>query len=294
MENRLRDLTIPTNYTLQKTGITQSLLSTFLTCRVMFLLSLNKYYIPTQSKALHFGNLIHAMLEQYYTTGKYSIDKWKDDEIRLDAQEVERQKAVATPLLKIYKRVYPKETFKSVEETFQFDFNGFKLNIKIDGVTDDLTYLIDHKTSSKINEEDLMDKLSFDFQSLFYIIAMETEDNSFKGAYNNVIRRPEHKQKDLSLKDFQKRIENEIIKNPDHFYKRFKIPFTKGEKKRYADELKYKLDEVQMVLEGRLHIFKSEGHCITGWGACKFLKVCASGNLSFCKRRKKLFPELNL
>ena len=124
---------------------------------------------------------------------------------------------------------------------------------------------------------------------------MESADGNYKGAFNNVIRHPGHKQGDLSMKDFQNKIEKEILKNPDHFYKRFKIPFTKGEKKAYADELEKKLNDVQMVIDiGQARIYKNESQCITGWGACKFIKVCSSGNLALCKRRKKIFPELNL
>jgi len=293
---KLKDLTIPKDFNLKITGMTQSLLNTFLTCRVKFLLSVNRYYIPSTSKALHFGNLIHKMLEEYYTKSKYNIDKFTDKEIRIDAQEIERQKAVAEPILKIYKAIYSKDKFQSIEQIFAVKFRGYLLRLKVDGLTISNDYVIDHKTSGRINEEDLLDKLSFDGQSLFYITALEAaDDRQLKGAFNNVIRRPGHKQGDLSLKDFQKKIEKEILKDPDHFYKRFKIPFTKGEKKTYADELEKKLNDVQMVIDtGNSHIYKNETQCIGSWGACKFIKVCSSGNLTLCKRRKKIFPELNL
>lgn len=288
---KISDLTF-NGYSLQVNGITQSLLTIYLQCRVKFLLKVNRYYIPATSTALHFGSMVHTLLEQYYKTGKYDSANYKSDEIVIDQQEVERQKAVAEALLNVYVKVY-KDSFTNIEETLAVKFNGVTLRLKIDGI--DKNYVVDHKTKSRIDEDALLDVLTFDFQSLFYITALELHfKKDFKGAYNNIIRNPAHKQGKDTLKDFQVRLQSEIEAEPDHFFKRFKIPFTKQDKSVYKTELAYKLDEIQKVIDGELPIYKNESSCVSGYGNCTFLKTCALGNTSLCKQRSTVFPELKI
>lgn len=295
---KVNELTVPKGYTLQKVGITQSLLGSFLKCRRKFLIAINKYYIPSSSAAMHFGDMGHAMLQSYYTKGSYNIKKHRNNEFRLDQQEVERQKTVMEPLLSEYRKLYSYLEFKEIETMFTVRLNRYQVHIKIDGMTQDEKYLVDHKFRGKINEDEIMEQLSFDYQSLFYIIVLEEYFNhTFKGAYNNIIRHPGHKKgkDDKSVKAFQNRLLIEIQKNRDHFYKRFKIPFTKKEKAEYKEELiEGKLKEVEMCLKGQLPFYKNEMSCKSGYSTCQFLNVCSSGVLDTCKKRKYLFPELKM
>lgn len=292
---KLSNLTFPKNYTVQKVGITQSLLSIFLTCRVKFLLSVNGFYVPNYSKALHFGTMGHKMLVEYYTTGKYNIKNFCSSEFRIDQTEIERQKAVLEPIMKMYCSIYKNSEFTQNEKQFQARFHGFKLLIKIDGLTSN-GYLVDHKFRSKIDENAIANQLSFDFQSLFYIIVLESFfQQKFKGAYNNIIRHPQFKfnEDKESLKNFKMRLYEEIKKDPNHFFKRFQIPFTEKDKDDYKSELLYKLVDVEKLIKGELQVYKNETACKIAF-PCQFLETCSRGNLDLCKKRKNIFPELDL
>lgn len=292
---KISQLDIPKDFSLEETGVTQSLLAVFLQCRRKFLFKINRYYIPSNSKALHFGTMIHAMLAQWYETGKYNIDNWKDTDFRLDTEEIELQKAKAECLLPVYTRIYKKEKLQEIEEVFEYEFLGFKLLVKVDGLKIDKTVKpIDHKTAGRIDDETLLDKLQLDFQLLFYASVMNNyESIKCNGAYYNVIRNPGHKlNKGETYKKYKERLLKEIEKNPEHFFKRFEISLTQRDIEVYRAELLLKLKEMEMVVNKELPIYRNESACIQGQFKCEYLATCLSGNMSLCKRSQYVHKEL--
>lgn len=296
------DLTFK-NYSLQKNGITQSLLSTFLRCRKAFLYSVNKITpdITGLTMGYSFGSFMHEMLDELYSgvkLNKLGYDKYIKKNPYPDA---EKDAGLIETILKRYVDVYVADfkdkKFIKTEQEFDVDWHSFKLRGKIDGVyrdKKDKLWLIEHKTKSRINEDDLMLQLTMDSQNLFYILAAEIIfGEPVQGVLYNIIRKPGHKQTQKeTLKEFCSRVGNIIDNEPDHFFLRFEIPYTKKDKREFNDELVEKLIDVKAVRVGSLGCYRNQGACLLPF-KCKYLNLCATGKMNGYKIDKKLFSELN-
>jgi hypothetical protein len=85
--------------------------------------------------------------------------------------------------------------------------------------------VFDTKTKGEINEEDLLAEMPVNFQFNLYLCYVRWKYSECPGrAVMNIVRRPGHRQKsNESLKEFVERVETEIYKRPEHFYKR--VPY---------------------------------------------------------------------
>jgi hypothetical protein len=307
-------------YTIQD-GVTQSLLAGWVNCRQWAKFYLEGWETPGAKEALEFGNLFHWLLEGAYTTirltpplDKFAQDNLKDSVIHgisvmiekydfpksLNPQTQEKILALAEALWPMYWKIYAKDLNRewlAVEGTFDVDWNGFRLRGKRDGVfvgKRKKPWLLETKTTSRIDEGTLDLTLGFDFQNLFYITSAEEEQGgNIAGVMYNVIQRSALRQKKAeTFPDYCQRMAEDIRDNPKKYFKRIELLYTKEQKERFKEELLQKLREFEMwlsELHGGLTVvptYKNERACVGRWN-CQYLQACSS-NL----QTGELFREL--
>jgi hypothetical protein len=221
-------------------------------------------------------------------------------------EEQERMKAIGQAVLENYIVWYKKDfvemRFEEVESKFDVRWEGFRLRGKKDGrfrTKDNSVWHIEHKNYGRINEESMVLKLAFDLQNLMYLLADHVEfDRILKGVLYNVLRRPDVK-KAMSIHEIYKYLKDLIKKDPQHYFLRFEIPYTKVDLTIFKGELLTKLTQLQTECE-LAHdspentpkiFYKNEFACEMPY-KCDFLNACSSGQLiGYCKK-SKLFSEL--
>jgi hypothetical protein len=304
---------LPKDYSLEKVGITQSMLGEFQTCRKRFLFKINRWQWAGINWNVQFGNVCHDVLEKIYQCDKVPsakkirpwvddyLAKWETEHPEVNGNEMERHGIVAIVVLEEYLTRYLKDwTDKKIlgaEQEFSVFFNGVRLRGK-----KDITYLTkakvrgigDHKTKGRIEEESLMLLLTFDLQNLFYILCEELSDKVKVGEFlYNVIRNTELKPSaGESWSAFSQRLRKEIRKKPDHFFKRYRVPYREEDKAVFRQELQWKIDDVKAFLRGELKPYKNERACVQGFMKCEFLRACSSGTMVGYEIRDTFFPEL--
>lgn len=314
---RIKDVKLP-DFDVRRDGITQGLIMCYLKCRREFLLRINEWGIEDNKMSFANGSITHDTLDKIYTyfqlhgrLPKYTkIRGWinrydKDNPNWLNksqAKDATRIKEVAYVIVTEYVRFYKKDfeewEILGAENIFDFNWKGFRLRGKKDlrfkMHNSDTVKIMETKTSARIDEDTLANKISFDFQSSFYTFAEEQEyGHKVSEVVYNVVRNPGHKPGvGETMFQFTNRLRRSIRKDPKHFYKRWRIPFSKVEKMEFKQELLWKLNEIDDVLHGKLKIYKNEKNCVTRF-ACSFLRACASGKLVGYTQTHKLFTELN-
>lgn len=311
---RIRDIKLP-DFDIRRDGISQGLIMCFMKCRREFLLRLNEWGTEENKKSFANGSITHDTLDKIYThyqkKGKLpkftTIKQWVD---RYDKEnpgwlgpshkkDMARIKTlvyvIVTEYIRFYKADFEKHEILGAENIFDVRWKGFRLRGKKDlrFKMDGKVWILETKTMARIQEEDLVDKISFDFQSLFYTHAEEVEyGHEVSGVIYNVIRNPGHKLgAGETLFQFQNRLRREIRKNQNHFYKRWHIPYSRAEKMEFKQELLWKLKEIEMLLRGDLKVYRNEKNCVTRF-RCTFLRACACGKLVGYSQSHPLFTEL--
>lgn len=325
-------------------GVTQSLLGAFLTCRQKAHHILAGWESTGPRGYISFGNSMHAALEAGYSA-LHKGDSWawaansalqKESAAlvagtsgKQETEELELFILKAEALVTEYWRYWgaqDKESAQSwplVEEVFNVPFtlkdgNNVPLRGKWDAVTilkDGGLWLVEHKTRSQIQEEDLSSLLAFDFQTLFYLTTLELwltrvevqeaytwATYPVKGAIYNVIRTPQlrkSEKKGETDQEFITRLQEDVSDRPEHYFKRFELTFPPEVRSHFAMELRDKLDEFLRWYDGDgVPTYRNEFACV-GRGACEFLKACGAGapqagRKSFAGYRQSrvLFAEL--
>lgn len=311
---RVKDIEIPPDYSLEVTGITQSLLSNW-GCRQKFLFKINRWTPNERNKNVEFGNMVHHVLDLAYSAKRMpsekGIDKWVDQYVAqwearnmgAGTQDIERHAAVTVCLmaeyLKHYLADFTEKKFTGVEALFSVRWKGFLLRGKKDGrylTKAAKKWIMEHKTRSDIDESSISELLAFDLQNLFYITAEEAEDpfNPVHGVLYNVFRNPQHKLKaGESLKSYAARIRSDAKKRPAHFFVRFEAAYTKADKESFARQLEAKLIEIRGFLRGDLACYRNEAMCKVGFIKCEYLKACSSGTMAGYRQKHHLFEELD-
>ncbi len=311
---RVKDITIPKNYSIEKDGISQSLLGAFQCCRQRFVFMLNRWQKIGGDAVFEFGNIYHEMLDQAFTAGKAPSNKVlhnrmnkyakiRRKELSVVALETFRDKLdMAEMILQEYFKYYAEdfENLKIIkpEQLFRVRFKGALLRGKKDlrfAYIKNLIkiWLMEHKTKGRVDSEILESILNFDLQNLFYITADDIEYGSdIQNVLYNIIRNPGHKRKSgESLKEYIHRIRLDIHARPEHFFIRYQCPYSPASKARFKRELEYKLNDVKAFLAGDLKLYRNELACKTPF-RCTYLDACASGNMVGYVQQKLLFPEL--
>lgn len=309
------------DYHILKDGVTQSILATWKLCRIESFLRLNEWeVIGADKKALTIGNMFHDMDEAYINT--LMSQKERDfseiyipttqivEEVRLkylekkennDPQVVEDWSAIFHSLFPGYVEHWQRSDIEKewieVESKFDVEFEGYRLRGKRDGVYRSKSgklYQKESKTFTRYSEDILFDKLSFDFQNLFYITATEIElGEPVAGVLYNMLRKPGQKQKKEEMYDeYIARIEKEIGKDPKHYYKRPEIFYSEERKALFRQELKMVLEDFHKWLDGESNTYKTERACDRNWGSCEFLSACAAMNTVGYQQTRNPMSEL--
>jgi hypothetical protein len=150
------------------------------------------------------------------------------------------------------------------------------------------------KTKSRIEEDDISQTLAFDLQNGVYQFALRHNHKiQPRGTLYNIIRRPGQKQgKKENLKQFGARVRAEIQKDQRHFFIRFEVAVPKADAERFESELKMVLTEFINWHKDLLPTYRNTTACIQKYGPCKFLPLCANGEMSIYRKREVMFPEL--
>jgi hypothetical protein len=293
----------PDRYSLDQ-GLTQSMLATFSNCRQACKFNLDGWEIPGSKKYMDFGHLFHLILENHYGHKNVvdAIALWARQQNKkgIDRETTEKQIGISKMLYDAYCKHWKKKdsTIKWVEleNVFDVNFENFRMRGKRDGVYRDKNgkfWLFETKTKGRIDSE-IMITLDYDFQNLFYLVAAEKLYNKpFAGVLYNVVRRPDIRESDKSLKQAMLKIQKDIDDRPEHYFKRYEVFYSDKRKRLFRQELFSKIHEFRQWWKGDAPHYKNEMAC-TGKGACQFISACADPNekMAGYTQTKKLFEEL--
>jgi len=308
-------LGVPADYSLEKQGITQSLMSSFLQCRQKFIYAINRMSSAKKTSTTNFGSIVHHGIAVLYSVKPHPVvsdivgalrvyrKENAADLARIDAQQVERDFAVAEVMLTKYISYYMSDWMemrdRQPEEEINFSpFDGSKIigRCKIDGRYRDKAnkkWLIEHKTKGRISEESLVKRLSFDPQNLFYLLAdkRQTKEEAI-GVLYNIIRNPQIKPKvNETLPDFCKRLTEDINTRPEFYFLRFEIPYTSIDKKRFENHLREIILDIERLTKGESAVYRNCYACDSPY-SCEYLDACASNSFADYFQREKIFTEL--
>lgn len=312
----LSDIKLPwPRFDLKVDGITQGLIMSYLKCRVEFLLRLNKWGLLEEKTTFANGAITHDTLDKVYTFYQWhsklplllTIRKWiyeydiknpgwlpkatNDEKLKIKAVCF----VMVTEYIKFYHTDFERFEILGAEDIFDLRWNGYRIRGKKDlrYRFNDEKWIMETKTMGRIDENDLVDKIAFDFQSGFYVFAEEVEDpEPVKGVVYNVVRNPGHKVGETeTLDQFCGRLRRAIRKDPEHFFYRWRIPYTRIDKVRFRKDLLAILLEIEMFLDGELKTYPNSKNCVTRF-RCSFLRACASRVMVGYINTYPIFKEL--
>lgn len=294
-------------------GVTQSLLSSFTQCRQQCKYTLDLWEGKQQSNALIFGSLFHWLIETYFTevlkrnkppTFSQMEKVWIGKNKKLiasDSKTIEMHLAMASALWEPYLKKWKhddqkKKIWVGLEKLFDVDFKGFRLRGKRDGLfkypKSKKTWLFETKTASQIDKDGLEQRLAFDFQNLFYLLATELETGqTLQGIQYNIIRKPQLRQGSDTIEDFCDRMREAIEAEPDKYFHRETVLITPQRMEMFQEELISKLTEYNLWVRGKLPTYRNETACVGRW-KCQYLSACSSLSMSEYGRTRILFREL--
>lgn len=209
--------------------------------------------------------------------------------------------AMARPLVEEYIDHWGEQDSKlswiGLEQLFDVDFHEFRLRGKVDGIfsrPDGTIWIFETKTKGQISPEDIGRALKFDFQSLFYVTAVEIMlGKPVTGVLYNVLRRTQLRRgANEPESQFWNRISSDIHSRPDFYFYRTEAIFTPNRKKEFREILHAQLCEFKKWLEGDLHTYPNETSCTMRKWNCEFLGACASGSMAGYNQDGMMFSEL--
>lgn len=295
--------------------LSQTLINAFCQCPRQFMYMLDRWEKPGLEINTFFGTVVHEMLDM--CTGRPLAEiqealpgmvsdfiKEKHDKRELEwlsPSDRAYQEGIILTVLQEYYAYYGDELDKNVvmhETKFDFRYNKVdKLAItgKIDRVERDSNGLIciDHKTAGEISEDEKLMSLPLNFQLKFYAHAVLVLEGELPYKYrHNMIRRPKHRPKNNEkLRDFLKRLREEIQQRPEHFFMRFDCDLTTEEYLSFKKELDIKIAAIRKLCSGESTAYHNEAFCV-GVYKCPYLGACATNSLANYRQRKYISPEL--
>ena len=200
----------------KRDGITQTMLTYFLTCREKAALYAKRLTPIRRREALDAGTIWHIALEMLYAAERApdmtrflcAVDRefFKHvDRGRVSAEEqqaIEKQFALLGAVLPGYLEFWggdPEINWVAQEQEFDINAGAFRIRGKIDGLfrqkNDDL-WLFETKTMGRVDEGGLADALPMNLQLHFYAYAASLLHGCRpRGVLYNVIRRPQLEQR---------------------------------------------------------------------------------------------------
>jgi len=189
----------------------------------------------------------------------------------------------------------------SLEEEFCVELGfGIPFRGKFDGIlrhkkTKKL-WLLEHKTKSTINPEEIMMMVPQDVQTILYSMAVNAIYGEFPaGILYNVTRRPAlRRSAKESLTEFVGRIEADIDARPDHYFMMFEIINSPEDVLKQFEWLSPDVKRLRAIAtqDGAKDAPYSHS-CINPSYSCQYLRYCASGRTDTdYLTQTVLFPEL--
>lgn len=149
-------------------------------------------------------------------------------------------------------------------------------------------WLMDNKFLSRVDEDMLEDGLLVDFQMQFYMLVVRLvygEDPG--GAVYNIIRRPNlRRKKDEKLVEFRNRIAEDVEDRPDHYFKRFEIPFDPEVQERFEQDLMGIIKDYEEWDKAGCPVRLHGNPCIGKYGLCEFFAFCHYGDRTLYEQRE--------
>ena len=319
-------------YDMERDGITQSMISMWLTCREKAKLYIQGWDSKYHSSALTYGSIGHGMLELAYLdikagklkspptfsqSRKYADlveKKWRLENLKPNTealQYLETSLALMEQTLPIYfdfwKKDFTKMNWKSLETnfkiplTFDWPVSEAKVTVLIRGKRDgEFTspnlWLFETKFKSMISEGDIVETLSFETQVLLYIWAMWMENKKKvvpKGVMYNIVRRTSLKQKSGEpLNKYALRIAEDMKERRKFYFIRMEAAITLPELEKFEKELISIVKDMYTWWKGEGQHYKNTYSCIGKYGRCSMLGVCSRDDWSGLVKRKTMFKEL--
>jgi len=312
-------------------GITQSLLSSFLTCRRRTEWELEGWRPVGTKQAIWFGSLFHSLLENLCIQiraggiGPQDADDFFEEFIEPWIKKHTKRASFDSPKTAHFLAAQAKAVFAPYCEYWEEDFNrtwletegvfdtvvdmglhDYRLRGRRDGIEElkkNRLRLVEHKTKGQIPEK-LSDVLLFDFQNLFYLLTLNVDLTTMFGkkykpvvdVLYNIIRRPGIKLKNgENLKHYTERIREAVTKDSAslaHYFKRNELIYPLKDQALFRDELKFQLTEFRMWRAGTMHTFRGPSSmCMPGW-TCQFIDACAYQTMDGYQQNGILFEEL--
>jgi hypothetical protein len=223
--------------------------------------------------------------------------------------EMEENYAVARVVLRAYFRHWASDLkqikWLALEKKFEvpfsprerlgLDVDDIPLRGKRDGdfLMGKKLWLFETKTKARIEEDNIIDTLSYDLQVCLYMLSMELEYHQVpEGCLYNIIRRPQLKQgKAETLRAFVDRIEKDIAARPEWYFVRYNVVILEEERQRWTYEFNQMMWRLIMWTQGMGH-YRDKGACTGRMGTCEYIKVCGHQDFTQFLRREEVFPEL--
>lgn len=286
-------------------GVSQSGLTTFNECKRKRRLNEEGWRPRIVRTPLAYGHLGHEILETLYVEskkGKFKnlldktkverrvlkfIDAHREEHTEYNEQMLQNLELWAVQLsitLGEYFSYWGKEELAwdwiGIERDIpKIPFGGTVLQGRLDYVYNMKKKgigFMDTKFKGQISEEALIDLLETDFQLLFYALAIKIEFEELpKEAVYNCIRRPGLKLgKNETLKQYGERLREHIVKDPDHYFKRFIVPFDHTLLDRFEPELEEMIAEYLEWHKAGCPARLYGNPCDSKYGICEFYGLC--------------------
>lgn len=306
-------------------NLTNSARSTFLDCRKKFEWSYLRRLSPrTPSLPFLVGGLVHNGLERMYKMGRFDEDAERKI-VRAECDKAAKtagltakmsdkiysQAAMVMGILKGYSMHYlAKDLVKwevlEAEASFSYSLpNGWRAMGKRDMVVREKkngkpdpggkVCLVEHKTAATIDAS-YVAKLPLDAQIIGYANSLMKKMGKLpdKVVYN-VIKKVGIKQKQTeSFNSYLKRVEDEYTREPENYFYRETIQFSKEDIQNFEKELFTFAREMERAIKEGFY-YKNTQSC-TRMGICPFMQMCIAGptkeNLMHFRVRSAVHEEL--
>jgi len=289
-------------------GVTQSLISDYLVCKERFRIKTIEGLAPAEqfNHRIEYGNMWHLCEENYLASGNlywesYLLGYAKGlcKKFPTQQEQIEKWFQVCKIQFPIYIQYWKKKIKKDVEIPIEQEEN-FKVlyelpsgrHVNLRGKRDAVNligkgkqaglYLQENKAKGDIKEDQIGRQLSFDLQTMVYLIALqeeldnnvfagtEAEEKKIKGVIYNVIRRPlsggkgtirPHKATKTkaaeTLTAYYERLRRIIMdeENIDSYFMRWKVTITQ------SDIEKFEVHTLIPILENLLDDYEWWSYC---------------------------------
>jgi hypothetical protein len=314
-------------------GLTQSEIMTRMNCprKWYYRYVLQKKKQGSFAWPLLFGDAVHRMLERYYRGADIEATvpefRFEDDVILRPDQSEDHEywRSLAHVLVKYHNQFWKgfdnKMEILANEEELIYNYRGIRLRGKIDlcirPSPKDGIFPMDHKTTY-LFDASIFDGWSFRFQFLFYAwLWWKVKGRYPAGVYVNALKKPAERRsvkKRETIEDFIERIEQNIIAEPDQYYKRERLSFARDTLQRFeAYTLNPIITQYEMLdgitkltpqefIDEEIHstaesllLSMNTDHCHVYNRSCEFLDLCVNNMNDYAMEyidMKHKHPEL--